>query len=49
MKHTIELINTVLTENYFQYNNNYYKCSTGVVMGSPLSRTVTENCLQNYE
>jgi hypothetical protein len=40
---------TALNHNYFQYNNHYYKPSTGIAMGSPFSSTVTEICLQYYE
>jgi hypothetical protein len=43
------LIETVLTQNYFQHNNQYYKPDTGIAMGSPLSSTMTETYLQYLE
>ena len=45
----ILLIDTVLSQNYFQYNHQYYKPDTGIAMGSPLSSTMTETYLQYFE
>jgi hypothetical protein len=49
IQQTILLIETVLTQNYFQYNNLYYKPHTGIAMVSPLSSTMTETYLQYFE
>jgi hypothetical protein len=39
----------VLHQNYFQYNNKYYKPSTGIAVGCPLSSTAIELLLQYFE
>jgi hypothetical protein len=44
-----DLIRTVLNQNYFQYDDQYYKPFTGIAMGSPLSSTMTEIYLQYFE
>jgi len=48
-KHTLELIKLVLNQNYFQYNDKYYKPTQGTAMGSPLSCTLAEIYLQYIE
>ena len=45
----ILLINTIMEQNYFQYNNQFYKPQKGVIMGSPISGTVAEIYLQRIE
>ena len=40
---------SVNEQNYFQHNENFYKPSKGVAMGSPLSGTLAELYLQNIE
>jgi len=43
------VLNTIMQQNYFTYNNAYYKPQKGVAMGSPLSGTLTELYLQRLE
>jgi len=38
-----------MEQNYFQYNNLFYKPKEGVAMGSPLSGTLAELYLQRTE
>jgi len=42
-------LETIMQQNYFQYNNAYYRSSKGVAMGSPLSGTLDELYLQFIE
>jgi len=42
-------IGTIMQQNYFQYNNTFYRPSKGVAMGSPLSGTLAELYLQFLE
>ena len=49
IKETLELTGTVLHQNYFQYDNNYYQPNHGIAMGSPLSSTIAEIYLQYFE
>ena len=48
-KQIILLINTIMEQNYFQYNNQYFKPQKGIIMGSPLSGTLAELYLQKIE
>ena len=36
-------------QNYFQYNNQYYKPENGIAMGSPISGILAEIYLQLIE
>jgi hypothetical protein len=45
----VSLVATVLHQNYFQFDGNYYKPPTGIAMGSPLSATMVEVYLQYTE
>jgi len=38
-----------MEQNYFQYNDSFYKPHKGVAMGSPLSGTLAELYLQRIE
>jgi hypothetical protein len=38
-----------MNQNYFQYNDKYYKPKSGEAMGSPISRTMAEIFLQDLE
>jgi hypothetical protein len=53
MKDTIiqyeNILQTILAQNYFSYNDKYYTCKKGVAMGSPLSSVIAEIYLQHYE
>jgi len=44
-----QIIQTILYQNYFQYNNQYFQPSKGIAMGSPISSTVAEIYLQFIE
>jgi len=45
----IPILENILQQNYFQYNNLYYRLTKVVVMGSPLSGTLAELFLQYLE
>jgi hypothetical protein len=47
--HEIILINTILEQNYFQFDNKYYKLKEGLAMGAPTSGILSEICLQYIE
>jgi hypothetical protein len=47
--HEIILINTILEQNYFQFDNKYYKQKEGLAMGAPTSGILSEICLQYIE
>ena len=48
-KQIITLLKTIMEQNYFQRNDNFYKPHKGVAMGSPLSGTSAEMYLRNIE
>ena len=48
-KQIITILETIMEQNYFQYNDNFYKPHKGVAMGSPLSGTLAELYLQSIE
>ena len=46
----IPCLQAVLSQNYFEFNNKYYKTNNGLAMGSPLSPLLAEvymACLEN--
>ena len=45
----ISLFETIMEQNYFQYNDQFFKPVKGIAMGSPLSGTLTELYLQCTE
>ena len=45
----LQLLNVIMEQNSFQYNNQYYKPEKGIAMGSPISGTLTEIYLQLIE
>jgi hypothetical protein len=45
----LELIRVILNQNYFWYNNKYFKPTQSIAMGSPLSSTLAEIYLQYFE
>ena len=49
IKQTLEVIEIILHQNYFQYDNNVYQPTQGTAMGSPLSSTLAEIYLQYFE
>jgi hypothetical protein len=46
---SIHLLNTILTQNYFQHNDRTYQPSKGIAMGSPISSTAAEIYIQRIE
>ena len=45
-KQIIQLLKVIIEQNYFQYNNQYFKPEKGIAMGSPISGTLAEIYLQ---
>ncbi|XP_023725557.1 uncharacterized protein LOC111874349 [Cryptotermes secundus] len=45
----IKILQMILNQNYFQYNDKFYKPNSGVAMGSPLSSLMAEVFLQHFE
>jgi hypothetical protein len=48
-KQIITLLETILQQNYFSFENNLYQPEKGISMGSPISNTVAEIFLQDTE
>jgi hypothetical protein len=48
-KQIINILKTILKQNYFEFQNNIYQPDKGVSMGSPISGTIAEIFLQNIE
>jgi hypothetical protein len=48
-KEIMSILKMILNQNYFQYNEKFYKPKSGVAMGSPLSSTMAEIFLQHLE
>ena len=49
IKQTLELIKVVLKNNYFQYNDKYFKETQSITMGSLSSSSQAEIYLQYFE
>jgi hypothetical protein len=49
IKQTLELAGVILNQNYFQYNDKYFKLTKDIVMGSPISSTLAEIYLHFFE
>ena len=45
----LQLLNVIMEQSYFQYNNQYYKPEKGIAMCSPISGTLAEIYLQLIE
>jgi hypothetical protein len=45
----IDLLDTILNQNYLSFLGQFYKPEKGVAMGSPISGTITEIFLQTIE
>jgi hypothetical protein len=45
----MELIKVILNQNYFQYNDKYFKPTLGIAMGSPISSALVHTFLQYFE
>jgi hypothetical protein len=48
-KQIITLLEIILQQNYFLFENNLYQLEKGVLMGSPISNTIAEIFLQHIE
>jgi len=48
-KQIIRIIQSIIEQNYFQYNDIYYQPNKGVAMGSPISGLIAEAYLQQIE
>ena len=42
------LLDTILKQNYFKFENKYYQPEKGVAMGSPISALIAEIFLQFF-
>jgi len=49
MEQLLNIIKTVIQQNYFQYKDTFYQPVKGIAMGSPLSGTIAEIYLQYVE
>lgn len=45
----ITIVDTILSQNYFQFDNKFYTQGNGLAMGSPLSSILSEVFLNNLE
>ena len=45
----VQLLETILAQNYFTFQNQIYQPDKGIAMGSPISETVAEIFLQHLE
>lgn len=45
----INLLNTILEQNYFEHNGNWYKQNDGLALGAPTSTILTETFVQHLE
>ena len=45
----MEIIKVILNQNYFQYSDKYFQLPQSIAMGSPISSTLAEICLQFFE
>jgi len=48
-KQILQLLKIIIEQNYFQYNNQYFKPEKGITMRSPISGTLAEIYLQLLE
>jgi hypothetical protein len=48
-KEILQLRNTILEQNYFQYDHKYYKQTDGLAMGAPTSGILAEIYIQNLK
>ena len=42
----LNIIGTIIKQNYFQHENEIYQQEKGIAMGSPISSTIAETYLQ---
>ena len=48
-QHIVTLMEAVLSQNYFMFQNQIYQPEKEVSMGSPISKTIAEVFLQHLE
>jgi hypothetical protein len=48
-KQIITLLETILQQNYFSFENKLYQLEKGISMGSPISNAIAEIFLQHIE
>jgi hypothetical protein len=48
-KEITHILKTVIEQNYFQFNQQYYKQTEGLVMGIPTSAILEETYIQHIE
>ena len=46
---TIQMLTTIINQNYFQHENHWFQPEKGIAMGSPISSTIAEIYLQYIE
>jgi hypothetical protein len=49
IKEIMYILKMIINQNYFQYNDKFYRPKLSVAMGSPLSSTMAEIFLQDLE
>jgi hypothetical protein len=42
----LHILNMILEQNYFQFNNQFFKQCEGLAMGAPMSATLAETFIQ---
>jgi hypothetical protein len=48
-KEMMKILGTILEQNYFQYNQKYYKQPKGLAMGAPTSAKLAETRIRHME
>ena len=49
IKQTLHMLQTIMKQNYFQYNDKFFQPERGIAMGSPISSTMAEVYLEYIE
>ena len=49
IKQVLNILQTIMKQNYFQYKDKLYQPEKGIAMGSPISSTMAESYLQYIE
>ena len=42
------MLTTIINQNYFQYNNQWFQTEKGIAMGSPISSTIAEIYIKHW-
>jgi hypothetical protein len=48
-KETLHILQTVMEQNYFWFDQDYYKQTNGLPMGAPTSSIIVETYIQHME